>query len=342
MNEYTPTNILITGGCGFIGSNFILYLLNQYPSVNIINIDKLDYCSTTDLLTNSKQYKFICADISQYNVVKLFLNKYNIDTVVHFAAQTHVDNSFTNSIEFTKSNVLGTHYLIEACREYGLIQRFIHISTDETYGGGVDGETFNEDTHMNPSNPYAATKCAAEHIIRSYYYSFKMPIIICRMNNVYGPRQYPEKVIPSFITRLLNGEKCDIHGLGTSKRSFIYVDDVVRGIDTVLRRGIINETYNIGATNEYTVIQLLQDLVSMILGKMSYYPHVNYIPDRLFNDYRYFIDSSKIKALGWEEKVPFKNGLRSTIDWYKNNKNFFNKEYNEHDDKQLSRETINE
>ena len=325
MNVYTPKNILITGGCGFIGSNFVLYLLNQYPDVKIVNIDKLDYCATTDLTGSSDRYKFVCADICQYNIVKLFLNRYNIDTVVHFAAQSHVDNSFTNSIEFTKSNVLGTHYLIEACREYGNIERFIHISTDETYGCGKDGETFNEETSMNPTNPYAATKCAAEHIIRSYYYSFKMPVIICRMNNVYGPRQYPEKVIPSFITKLLNNEKCEVHGLGISKRSFIYVDDVVRGIDIVLRRGQISETYNIGTTNEYTVIQVLEHLVSMVLGKMSYYPYVKFVQDRLFNDYRYFIDSSKVKQLGWNETVSFKDGLKKTIEWYKNNFNFFKK-----------------
>jgi dTDP-glucose 4,6-dehydratase len=199
---YKPLNILITGGCGFIGSNFINHYKNKYPDIKIINFDKLDYCSNSEDINHDK---LIIADLNNKDILLKILNENEIDTVIHFAAQTHVDNSFGNSLNFTIDNILGTHSLLECCRIYGKINRFIHISTDEVYGEvDINHNGCTEESLLNPTNPYAATKAGTEFIVNSYYYSFKLPVIITRSNNVYGKRQYPEKLIPKFILQLLN------------------------------------------------------------------------------------------------------------------------------------------
>jgi dTDP-glucose 4,6-dehydratase len=313
-------NILVTGGCGFIGSNFINYMLDTYEDINIVNIDRLDYCANVNNVYHSKRYQLVITDLNNYTTVKNVLNQYSIDSIIHFAAQSHVDNSFGNSIQFTRDNVLGTHTLLECAREYGKIIRFVHISTDEVYGE-VDKEHkgCNEKSLLNPTNPYAATKAAAEFLVRSYYHSFKLPVIITRGNNVYGPRQYPEKLIPRFITQLLKGEKCPIHGTGETRRNFIYVDDVSRAVDTILRKGEINEIYNIGSEYEYSVKEVLTLLLSyMDIGKNAT-EVFEYVEDRAFNDFRYCIDSSKLENLGWKKEVNFIDGLLRTIKWYSNN-----------------------
>lgn len=321
---YTPKNILVTGGCGFIGSNFILYMLEKHKDILIVNIDAVNYCSTKDLCSNRERYIFSHSDINDYEKDKELLNKYNIDTVVHFAAQSHVDNSFKNSIQFTRDNVLGTHTLLEACREYDRIKRFIHISTDEVYGE-VDMENNGcvEKGVLNPTNPYAATKAAAEFLVRSYYHSFKLPIIITRGNNVFGPRQYPEKVIPSFISNLLKDGVCKIHGRGLSRRNFIHVNDVSTAVETILNKGKINDIYNIGTCNEYNVLEVLQKLVLLIKDDTNYLQYAEFVEDRLFNDFRYCIDNTKLKKLGWSEQTDFTDGLKTTIEWYKNNSHIF-------------------
>ena len=322
--QYTPKNILITGGCGFIGSNYILYMLKHYKDVHIVNVDNLNYCSTKDLLTNTDKYTFICSSINHYETIKFLLIQYKIDTIVHFAAQTHVDNSFKNSINFTMDNILGTHNLLEVCREYGKIGRFIHISTDEVYGEvDINNEGCMEKSLLNPTNPYAATKAAAEFLVKSYYHSFKLPVIITRGNNVYGPRQYPEKVIPAFISKLLSGEKCNVQGKGDSIRNFIHVEDVSRAIETIMLKGEINEIYNIGTKNEFSVLQILEKLVSEIKSSDDYLQYANFVDDRLINDFRYSINNDKLKMLGWDETINFSNGLKDTIEWYKTNTNFF-------------------
>ena len=322
--QYTPKNILITGGCGFIGSNYILYMLKHYKDVHIVNVDNLNYCSTKDLLTNTDKYTFICSSINHYETIKFLLIQYKIDTIVHFAAQTHVDNSFKNSINFTMDNILGTHNLLEVCREYGKIGRFIHISTDEVYGEvDINNEGCMEKSLLNPTNPYAATKAAAEFLVKSYYHSFKLPVIITRGNNVYGSRQYPEKVIPAFISKLLSGEKCNVQGKGDSIRNFIHVEDVSRAIETIMLKGEINEIYNIGTKNEFSVLQILEKLVSEIKSSDDYLQYANFVDDRLFNDFRYSINNDKLKMLGWDETIDFSNGLKDTIEWYKTNTNFF-------------------
>ncbi len=311
-------NLLVTGGCGFIGSNFINYMLDTYKDIKIVNIDKLDYCSDINNVYHKEKYKLIVSDINNSFNIKNVLENHCIDIVVHFAAQSHVDNSFGNSIQFTRDNVLGTHTLLECCRVYGKIEKFVHISTDEVYGEvDADHKGCNEKSLLNPTNPYAATKAAAEFLVRSYYHSFNLPVVITRGNNVYGPRQFPEKLIPRFISNLLIGKMCPIHGEGKTRRNFIYVDDVSRAVDTILRKGEINEIYNIGSDDEYSVMDVLKTLIEEIGIKSPIEEVSEFVEDRVFNDFRYCVDSSKLEKLGWEKTISFKEGMNRTILWYK-------------------------
>lgn len=313
--DYEPHNVLVTGGCGFIGSNFI----NEAPKEwNVVCLDKMDYCA------RKEHCKVPChiyeGSICDAKLVRKVLEENNIDTVVHFAAQSHVDNSFGNSINFTIDNVLGTHVLVEVCKEYGKIQRFIHISTDEVYGEIEANDVSTEKSLLNPTNPYAATKAGAEFIVRSYIHSYKFPAIITRGNNVYGPNQYPEKLIPRFITYLLEDKKCTIHGSGESRRNFIHVKDTVEAVKTILQRGVIGETYNIGTTNEYSVNEIYAILLKKLKPFALLDEHREFVTDRTFNDKRYNVDPAKLKALGWREQVDFETGINQTIEWYKNNR----------------------
>jgi len=315
---FSPTNLLVTGGCGFIGSNFINYYKEKNPYVKIINFDKLDYCSNKNGVNHDK---LVIGNLKNKDLVVHILNEHEIDTVIHFAAQTHVDNSFGNSLEFTIDNILGTHTLLECCKVYNKIKRFIHISTDEVYGEvDIDHKGCNEKSLLNPTNPYAATKAGAEFIVRSYYYSFKMPIIITRGNNVYGPRQYPEKLIPKFINQLINNEKCTIHGKGDTRRNFIYIDDVVKAIEIILQKGIINNIYNIGTNNEYSVSEIANKLIKYLKPNDNVEDWIQYITDRNFNDYRYAIKSNELYDLGWKEETDFNKGFEYTIQWIQSNK----------------------
>lgn len=324
--EYKAKNILVTGGCGFIGSNFINYMLDTYSDIFILNIDKMNYCATVknikeEYRNNSNRYKLEISDINNKNLVLLSLTHYNIDTIIHFAAESHVDNSFGNSLEFTISNILGTHTLLECSKVYGMIQRFIHISTDEVFGEvDIEHEGCSEKSLLNPTNPYAATKAGAEFLVKSYYHSFNLPIIITRGNNVYGPNQYPEKLIPRFITKLLKGEKCPIQGTGLTRRNFIYSEDVAKAVDTILRKGEINNIYNIGSKDEYSVIEILKILLdSMNIDKKIEEVSEN-IEDRPFNDFRYAIQTEKLESLGWKKETDFFEGINKTISYYKTSK----------------------
>ena len=311
---FSPTNLLVTGGCGFIGSNFINYYKEKNPHVKIINFDKLDYCSDKNGINHDK---LVIGNLKNKDLVVHILNEHDIDTVIHFAAQTHVDNSFGNSLEFTIDNILGTHTLLECCKVYNKIKRFIHISTDEVYGEvDIDHKGCTEKSLLNPTNPYAATKAGAEFIVRSYYYSFNMPIIITRGNNVYGPRQYPEKLIPKFINQLINNEKCTIHGKGETRRNFIYVNDVVKAIEIILQKGIINNIYNIGTNNEYSVSEIADKLIKYLKPNNKVEDWIQYVTDRNFNDYRYAIKSNELYDLGWKEETNFDNGFEYTIQWF--------------------------
>ena len=319
---YSPKSILMTGCCGFIGSNVLNYIAKKYPDVEFVNVDKMDYCSSLkniDLPPHANYTRYKC-DIRETPVIRGILKQHAIDTVIHFAAQTHVDNSFGNSIQFTLDNVLGTHTLLECCKEYGKIQRFVHISTDEVYGevGATDAEC--HETHvLTPTNPYAATKAAAEHLVFSYHHSFKLPVVVVRGNNVYGPRQYPEKLIPKFITLLNEDKKCTVHGEGKTIRNFIHVDDVSSAVETILIKGVDGNIYNIGSKNEFSVMEIASKLIQILKSSDDIDEYIEFVEDRNFNDFRYSISNDKLIQLGWSESVPFEEGLRQTVEWYLEN-----------------------
>lgn len=314
-------NILITGMAGFIASNFLVYMINKYPNYNYIGVDKMSYCSSLNNfkeIANNTNFKFIKADIGNLDFMDYILKEYNIHCIFNFSAYTHVDDSFGNSLEYTKNNIVGTHVLIE-CAKKNNIKRFIHVSTDEVYGS-KDKES-NEDAMLDSTNMYSGTKAAIEQIVKSYYHSFKFPVIITRGNNVYGPKQYPEKVIPKFTLRLLKNMKCNIHGPGTQVRSFLYIDDVVEAFDTILHKGVIGQIYNIGCTDEHSVLSVSKDIVNILKPGEDFNNWITYGKDRDFNDQRYLISTKKLEALGWKQKIFFKEGLLKTINWYKNNPN---------------------
>lgn len=312
----TVKNLLVTGGCGFIGSNFINYYFKFNESVNIINIDALYYsgnCSNIDeKVRDSSRYKFIHANICSSDMVKHVLNEYSIDTVIHFAAQSHVDSSFEKSLQYTKDNILGTHILLEECRKYNKLSRFIHISTDEVYGE-TNMDQKSEESVLCPTNPYAATKAAAELLVQAYYHSFKMPVIITRSNNVYGINQHHEKLIPKFIKLLSENKKVTIQGDGTHKRGFLFAEDFCTAISCILNKGLVGEIYNIGCddeTQEYTVMEIAQILIKMLKNTEDYQQWIEYIEDRPFNDKRYFISNKKLRNIGWNIKWSLDQGLR--------------------------------
>ena len=316
------TNLLITGGCGFIGSNFINYFFYQHPDINIINLDAMYYCANEnnvkEEIRNSERYNLIKGNLCSIDLLNHILKDYNIDTIIHFAAQSHVQNSFDDSLKYTYDNIVGTHTLLESSRLYGKITRFIHISTDEVYGESLlseDEEKKNEQSILCPTNPYAATKAGAELIANSYRYSFKMPIIITRGNNVYGPDQYPEKLIPKFIELLKNGKKVTIQGDGSNVRAFLHVLDVAKALELILENGKIGEIYNIGSDEdkEYTVLEIAKILIKLIHQNENYDDYIEYIEDRPFNDKRYYISNEKVKNLGWEIKKDFYEGITELI-----------------------------
>jgi len=295
-------NILVTGGCGFIGSNFINYLLASNPDVTVINLDCLNYCASKSNVYPNPRYRFIQGNITSKDLVLHILEEYKIEHIVHFAAQSHVDNSFDNSIQYTIDNILGTHTLLQASKEYGLIKRFLHFSTDEVYGEvDRDHPGCHEKSLLNPTNPYAATKAAAEFIVRSYYHSFKFPGLIVRCNNVYGPNQYPEKLIPKFIKLLNEGKQLTIHGKGETRRNFIWAEDVARATLLILEKGEVNEIYNIGTDSEYSVLDVASILIKHMTDDGILENHITFIPDRPFNDFRYSVDSTLLRNLGWKE-----------------------------------------
>lgn len=312
--------LLVTGGCGFIGSNFINFWLSKYPDAVLICVDRLDPCASVQNITvPSKNYTLVVADITNTQLMLNLLHQFKITHIVHFAAQTHVDHSFGNSLSFTQSNIVGTHSLLEASRSYGNLQRFFHMSTDEVYGEIKEG-SFTESSLLSPSNPYAATKAGAEFLVKSYGASFKLPFVILRGNNVYGPHQYPEKVIPAFTMALLKGEPMKIQGTGDALRMFIHVQDVVEGVECVLLYGETTHTYNIGCQDQYSVLEIAKKIHTLINPFQQFNNSIQYVEDRLFNDCRYSVDTSKIEKLGWRKKIEFEEGLQSTVQWYRDHR----------------------
>ena len=310
-------NLLVTGGLGFIGSNFVNYISSKYNDINIIIYDINDYTASKYNINWTKKIKLVIGDICDINKVSTTLMDNNIDTIVHFAAESHVDNSFKNSLKFTEVNVYGTHILLEAVRVYRRIKLFLHFSTDEVYGEiDIDAES-TEKSLLKPTNPYAASKAGAEFIVNSYHISYKLPIIITRCNNVYGPNQYPEKLIPKFILALQAGEKLTIHGKGNSRRNFIHAMDVASAVDIILQKGEISETYNIGVCNEYSVMDIAKKLCE--IANVNTNDNIIYVQDRLFNDSRYCLSSEKLINLGWKESyIDFDAELKKLYNWYGN------------------------
>uniref|UniRef100_A0A5F4VQI1 TDP-glucose 4,6-dehydratase n=1 Tax=Callithrix jacchus TaxID=9483 RepID=A0A5F4VQI1_CALJA len=283
----------------------------------------LDYCASLknlETISNKQNYKFIQGDICDSHFVKLLFETEKIDIVLHFAAQTHVDLSFVRAFEFTYVNVYGTHVLVSAAHE-ARVEKFIYVSTDEVYGGSLDKE-FDESSPKQPTNPYASSKAAAECFVQSYWERYKFPVVITRSSNVYGPHQYPEKVIPKFISLLQHNRKCCIHGSGLQTRNFLYATDVVEAFLTVLKKGKPGEIYNIGTNFEMSVIQLAKELIQLIKetnSESEMENWVDYVNDRPTNDMRYPMKSEKILGLGWRPKVPWKEGIKKTIEWYREN-----------------------
>ena len=320
MEDYQPKNILITGGAGFIASHVVIHFVKNYPQCRIVNVDKLDYCSSLknlDEIKDAPNYKFYIADITDAHTMTHIFQMEHVDTVLHFAAQTHVDNSFGNSFQFTHNNIFGTHVLLEVAKKVQ-IKRFIHVSTDEVYGQ-VMGDAATENSLLNPTNPYSATKAGAEFIARAFYQSFGIPLIFTRCNNVFGPHQFPEKLIPKFITLLDRGMNCPIHGSGEEKRSFIYVQDVVNAFDLILKKGKVGEIYNIGTTREISNNEVAHALLDVFkVPKEEQEKRIYHVENRCFNDQRYSLDVSKLESLGWKATTSFEEGLKKTVEWYLN------------------------
>jgi len=321
-DDYVPKNILITGGAGFIASHVVILLVKKYPQYKIVNFDVLDYCSSLKNLKeveDAPNYKFVKGNVLSADLVNYIFKKEEIDTILHFAAQSHVDNSFGNSFTFTETNVLGTHVLLEAARVAG-IKRFIHVSTDEVYGEiEAHLDDADEEKILEPTNPYAATKAAAEFIVKSYNRSFKLPTIITRGNNVYGPHQFPEKIIPKFILRLLRGLPCCIHGTGQNTRNYLFVKDVARAFETILHKGHIGQIYNIGTDFEVSNLGVAKRLLEIFGLTDKEKEYITFVEDRKYNDQRYAIDTKKLNTLGWKPEVAWEEGLRQTVEWYKTN-----------------------
>jgi len=295
---------LVTGGCGFIGSNFLNIIKERHPDIEFVNIDKLDYCSNIHNV-NSGVAKFIQHNLCNVGILENIVKEYKFDYVFHFAAQSHVDNSFTSPLGFTLDNTYGTHTLIEVCRRHIPNVEFIHFSTDEVYGESKTDEPFTEDTGvLRPTNPYSASKAAAEMIVRSYIESFDMNIKIIRCNNVYGPNQYPEKLIPKFIRLLKEGKKCTIHGINSAnvRRAFMHVHDVVDAVEVVWKSGKPGEVYNIASDDELSVMDVTKLIIKTLKNTEEYDEWIEYVEDRPFNDRRYHICAKKLKELGWSQK----------------------------------------
>jgi UDP-glucose 4,6-dehydratase len=310
-------NVLVTGSAGFIGSNFVNIMTKRHPHWNFFSIDKLDYCSNLKNLEPRSNHTFYKCNLNDANFVSFVLDHNNINVVVHFAAQSHVDNSFDNSLQYTEDNIKGTHTLLDCCLNY-LKQKsikefkFLHMSTDEVYGETKKGEVCQctEYSILNPTNPYAATKAAAEMLVNSYQYSYKFPSVVVRANNVYGPNQYVEKLIPRFIHLAKTGQPLTIHGTGETMRNFLHVFDLVEALDLVIREGKVGEVYNIGSEEEFSVMEIAVKISKMCGAFRGPTVKLEYVKDRLFNDYRYAINSAKLKKLGWKgQTITFDEGL---------------------------------
>jgi len=315
-------NILVTGADGFIGANFAEYFVNKHPEYNVIVVDKLTYAGNMDNLKKVEdKITFVQADICDFEKMKEIFNKYEIDGVIHFAAESHVDNSIKNPFIFTQTNVIGTHTLLETAKQVwgeGSKNRFVHISTDEVYGTLGEEGYFTENSPIQPNSPYSASKASSDLIALAYHETFKMNVSVTNCSNNYGPYQHNEKLIPHMIKLALEDKNLTVYGKGLNIRDWLYVEDHCEAIDLVFHNGKSGERYNIGGHNEKRNIEIVK-LILKHLGKSE--DLITFVEDRKGHDYRYAIDPTKIKnELGWEPKTKFEDGIIKTIDWYLENK----------------------
>lgn len=317
------TSILVTGGAGFIGSCFVRHMLKKHPDYKIINLDALTYAGNIenlDDIKNNPNYKFAHGDICDRNLVRELTSQ--VDCIVNFAAESHVDNSIKHPEIFVKTNVEGTLNLLQAAKEFK-IERYLQVSTDEVYGSLGKTGYFYETTPLAPNSPYSASKAGADLLVRAYFETYKLPTLNTRCSNNYGPYQYPEKLIPFFISKLLRGEKVPVYGDGLNVRDWLYVYDHCEAIDRVLHKGKIGEIYNIGGHNEKTNLEITH-LILEAMGKDE--SSIEYVQDRLGHDRRYAISNDKITSeLDWKPSVTFEEGIKMTIDWYLSNQEWMKK-----------------
>jgi len=324
--------LLITGGAGFIGSNFIRHIFEKYPDYEIINLDLLTYAGNLENLKdieNHRNYKFVKGNIADKNLVNGLIKE--VDIIIHFAAESHVDRSIADSTAFIHTNIIGTHTLLEAAKNNGR-KRFHHISTDEVFGSlALDGPPFDEKTPYDPRSPYSASKAASDHLVRAYFHTYDLPITISNCSNNYGSYHFPEKLIPLFITNLIENKKIPLYGDGLNIRDWLYVEDHCRAIDLIFHKGKIGETYCIGGNSEKTNKEIAHKILEL-MGKGE--EMIEFVKDRQGHDRRYAINFGKInKELSWKPEVSFDEGIRQTIGWYQKNQDWWKKIKNRNSEK---------